>query len=189
MTMRRTLQIVKDAAIATAVEAVSFPLALLVPIVTLFAKWDGEPTTWSGGERYHPATRGDLPRWAYIWGTPDERLPGDMRMPQTRAVLDWTTRKFGVKVGRYLTSVWWLWRNRLYGLAWLTSARHSGGYFDRSTVPGIVWRESEGIWRWWGALGPVRLEAGWKVHRANASAHWLHGPFVAVRYVAIKKAR
>jgi hypothetical protein len=189
--MKKALLILSDVVVAIVVEVISWPLALLVPFVALFAKWDDVPTTWTGGEHDydHPAVRGDLPRWAYIWGTPDERLPGDVRMYQTREVLDWATKKFGDKVGRYMTSVWWLWRNRMYGLTWVTSARPSDGYFDKSPTPGVVWRNSEGIWRWWRILGPVQLEAGWKVHRANTSAHWLRGPFVAVRYVSVRKAK
>jgi hypothetical protein len=189
--MKKALLVIHDLVLAILVELISWPLSLLVPIVALFAKWDSKWTNWTGGEYdgEHPAIRGDLPRWAYIWSTPDERLPGDVRMYQTREVLDWTTKKFGEKVGRYLTSVWWLWRNRMYGLAWIMSAKPSNGYFDKTLTPGIIWRESEGIWRWWKVLGLVQLEAGWKIHRANTSAHWMHGPFVAIRYVSVRKAK
>jgi hypothetical protein len=189
--MKKALLILNDVVIATIIEIISWPLSLFVPIVVLFAKWDDKPTTWTGGadDYDHPTIRGDLPRWAYIWGTPDERLPGDVRMHQTREVLDWTTKKFGEKVGRYLTSVWWLWRNRMYGLSWATSARPSDGEFDKPQTPGLVWHESEGIWRWWNRFGPVELQAGWKPHRADEKAHWQRGPFVVIRYVSIRRAK
>jgi hypothetical protein len=189
--MKKALIIANDLTMAILVELISWPLALLVPLVCLFTRWDSERTNWTGGyyDDEHPAVRGDLPRWAYIWSTPDERLPGDVRMYQTRRVLDWATKKFGEKVGRYMTSVWWLWRNRMYGLAWIVNSQPSDGYFDKTPIPGIIWRESEGIWRWWKVLGPAQFEAGWKVHRANTSAHWQHGPFVAVRYISVRKAR
>jgi len=187
--MKRALIVVNDAVLATLVEIVSLLLSLFVPLVCLFARWDAGRTTWTGGAEFpeYPTWRGDLPRWAYIWSTPDERLPGDVRMPQTRAILDWTTGVFGQRVGRYMTSVWWLWRNRMYGLTWLASATPFDHYIERSQTPGIVW--DGGLWRWWTKLGPVELNAGWKVHRANDVAHWQTGPFVAVRFVSIKKAR
>jgi hypothetical protein len=189
--MKRTLLVANDLLAALVIELISWPLALFVPLVCMFARWDEKETTWTGGDddHAHPAVRGDLPRWAYIWSTPDERLPGDVRMPQTRDVLAWTTGVFGEKIGRYLTSIWWLWRNRMYGLAWVASAQPSDGNFDKPQTPGIVWHESEGIWRWWKVLGPIELQAGWKVHRADAKAHWQRGPFVVIRYVSIRKAR
>jgi hypothetical protein len=187
--MKKTLVVLRDTVLAIIVEVVSWPLALFIPLVVMFARWDEKPTTWTGGDDdpEHPAIRGDLPRWAYIWGTPDERLPGDVRMQQTRRMLDWATGVFGPQIGRYLTSVWWLFRNRMYGLAWVTSARPSDGYFDKPQNPGITWHASEGIWRWWKKLGPIQIQAGWKPHRADEKAHWQRGPFVAIRFVSIRR--
>jgi hypothetical protein len=77
----------------------------------------------------------------------------------------------------------------MYGLSWVTSARPSDGEFVKPQTPGLAWYESEGIWRWWRRFGPVELQAGWKVHRADEKAHAQHGPFVAIRYVSIRRAK
>jgi hypothetical protein len=189
--MKKALLVIHDLVLAILVELISLPLSLFVPFVCLFIKWDENRSTWSGGVDHpeYPTWRGDLPKWAYIWGTPDERMPGDVGMQRTREVLDWTTGVFGQKIGRYLTSVWWLWRNRMYGLSWVTSARPSDGEFVKPQTPGLVWYEKEGIWRWWRRFGPVELQAGWKPHRADEKAHWQRGPFVVIRYVSIRRAR
>jgi len=187
--MKKTLLVIHDLVLAILVELISWPLVLFVPFVCLFVKWDENRSVWTGGDNYpeYPTWRGDLPKWAYIWKTPDERMPGDVRMQRTREVLDWTTGIFGQRIGRYLTCVWWLLRNKMYGLAWKASARPVDTYLEKSTVPGIIWRNDEGIWRWWMKLGPIELQAGWKVHRADELAHWQRGPFVAIRFVSIRR--
>lgn len=88
---------------------VSIPLGLLgAPIVCLFARWDRVPTParWQP----EPIIRGDLPRWARWWETPDERLPGGMYEPTVESIYK--------RFGRYWCSVYWLGiRNRMYGLS------------------------------------------------------------------------
>lgn len=160
-------------------------LSLAVPVVCLFARWDDWRTTWSGGADYpdYPTHRGDLPRWAYIWSTPDERLPGDVRMPQTRKVLDYWTGLLGERAGRYVCSVWWLLRNRLYGLSWLMgrpALRYIG--LNEDAPENRLWRRSYD-------LGPVQIRIGWKVHRADEHADASIGPFWAIRAVHIKRIR
>jgi hypothetical protein len=189
--MKRALLVVHDTILAVLVELLSLVLAPFVPVVVLFAKWDREPTTFTGGadELGWPEIRGDLPRWAYIWGTPDERLPCDLRTSDFHAQLLRLRWRFGARVARYLVSVRWLLRNRMYGLTWLTSARPSDGDLEPSPEPGIVWHPTEGIWRWWARLGPLALHVGWKCHRADEKARWDTGPFVAVRFVSLRRAR
>lgn len=189
----RAFLIIKDTLLGFTLAMLSFPLALFVPVVCLFARWDDSRTTFSGGDEYRerPEKRGDLPRWAYIWSTPDERLPGDMRMPQTRRVLDLWIGWFGERTGRYVCSVWWLWRNRALGLKFLFSkpVHPDDRYLEFGRWGEIVWRGR--LWRWRRKLfrlgrRTVYVEAGWEVKRATPYAHWQRGPFCATPEFALK---
>lgn len=182
-----------DVVVAFVLALASFPLAVAVPVICLFAKWDGVRSWFSGGDLFvgYATVRGDLPRWAYVWSTPDERLPGDVRMPQTRSVLEFWTNWFGERFGRYMCSVWWLLRNRALGLKYVFSrpVHPDDGYLEFGQWWKTVWRGR--LWRWRGKLlrvgrRTVYLELGWEVRRATPDAHWQRGPFCAIPEFAFK---
>lgn len=145
-------------------ELACIPLAAIgAPIAVLFARWDKEPTTWTGGasDNGPPTIRGDLPMWLSWFGTFDERLPGGMYEP--------TVRKVYERSGRYWCSVYWLVvRNRMFGLAkWL---------FGKPD--GEPWIEER-------RFGPLAVQWGYKRYRATPQAHWLNGPFVLVAFFSL----
>lgn len=144
-------------------------LALLAPLVVLFAKWDESPTTFTGGAPRNgpPTVRGDLPRWLSWFGTFDERLPGGM---YEKTVVE-NHRRFG----RYWCSVLWLWRNRMFGLTL--------ALFGRPTT------REESLEYTRGEIGPLMYGYGWKRYRATPQAHWFDGPFVAVPSVTVRFKR
>jgi hypothetical protein len=136
--------------------------AVGVPIVLLFAKWDEQATTFTGGasDSGPPTIRGDLPWWASWFGTFDERLPGGMYEPTVVNV----HRRFG----RYWCSVYWLVvRNRMFGLAKFLFGKD----IEAGAEPaGMAWKD----------VGPFRVGFGTKKYRATEAANWQSGPFVEV---------
>lgn len=144
------------------------PLAVIgVPIAVLFAQWDKDPVTFTGGasDNGPPTVRGDLPWWLSWFGTFDERLPGGMYEPSVVRVYN--------RWGRYVCSCYWLIvRNRMFGLAKFLFGR----------APGGEWWESR-------RLGPIYTGWGYKRYRATPQAHWVNGPFVAVASFTIRRAR
>lgn len=146
-------------------ELLCVPVAAIgAPIAVLFARWDTEPTTWTGGAPDNgPLTvRGDLPWWLSWFETFDERLPGGMYEP--------TVRKVYARVGRYWCSVYWLaWRNRMFGLAKFLFGKPDGAH----------WLETR-------RFGPLVVEWGYKRYRATPQAHWQNGPFVVVPSFTIR---
>lgn len=146
-------------------------LALVgAPLVAFFAKWDVEPTTWTGGAPNNgpPTIRGDLPWWLRWFQTFDERLPGGMYEP--------TVREWLPKYGWYGCSVRWMWRNRMFGLTKALFGRPLG----RGEQPrGMRWKD----------VGPLRFGAGWKKYRATPEAHWFEGPFVELPSVTVRIAK
>lgn len=149
-------------------DLVAIPIAaVVVPFAVLFARWDKEPTTWTGGasDNGPPTIRGDLPMWLSWFGTFDERLPGGMYEP--------TVRKVYNAVGRYWCSVYWLVvRNRMFGLRKALFTVEGGE----------PWRKER-------RFGPLRLEWGVKRYRATPQAHWLNGPFVLIADASLELAR
>lgn len=149
-------------------ELVAIPIAaVFVPFAALFARWDSEPTTWTGGasDNGPPTIRGDLPMWLSWFGTFDERLPGGMYEP--------TVRKVYNAVGRYWCSVYWLVvRNRMFGLR-----------------KALFTVEDYGPWREERRFGRLVLSWGVKRYRATPQAHWLNGPFVLIADASFELAR
>jgi hypothetical protein len=142
---------------------------LFAPLAVLFAKWDKEQTSFTGGAPFNgPLTiRGDLPWWLSWFGTFDERLPGGMY--ESDVVENY--RRFGP----YLCSVLWLWRNRMFGLTkWLFSRPTD---FDEK----LEYVREE--------IGPFVYGYGWKRYRATPDAHWIEGPFIAIPSVTIRLKR
>lgn len=138
------------------------------PIVCLFARWDKDVTTFTGGasDNGPPTIRGDLPRWAWPWETIDERLPGGM--------YEETVRKVHRRFGRYWCSVYWLMRNRMMGLS---AALYGGPPSPRSNR--FYWRR----------IGPLYFGFGYKKYRATPQAHWVTGPFIEMPSVTIRLKR
>lgn len=149
----------------------SIPLALIgAPIVCAFARWDRTPTQFTGGAVQGPlAVRGDLPRWARWWETPDERLPGGL--------YERTVERVWRRYGRYVCSVYWLGvRNRMYGLSFALFGRQ-------------VDRAPEGYQRTIKYYGPIMIDYGNFYYRATPEAHWQSGPFIEVWDFKIKSNR
>lgn len=110
-----------------------FVLGLLA---VLSAKWDSSET-----DGY---IRGDLPEWAMIWSTLDERLPGDVRGEPS---VKWAYKY----LGKTLCSMYWiLERNRGMGLSYIFSKVLTDGvYLDGNQwgfqeLPNGAWRK---VWR------------------------------------------
>lgn len=101
-------------------------------IAVLCAKWDTEAT-----DGY---VRGDLPRWAAVFETPDERLPGDVRGEPS---VKWAYAHLGKTV---CAMYWLLERNRGMGISFtLGRPLPDGQYLD-----GSLWgfqELSNGAWR------------------------------------------
>ena len=172
--------IIRDVLLAVALEAVSLALTPLVPLAPLFRRYvrtDRIEVWGEGGRGEMIVERYRLPRWLAWYETPDELLPGGMYEP--------TVRGWYQSAGPYACSVLWLLRNRLYGLAW-RFGRPAGGYLD--PIPGAVATRGD-LWRWWRSVGPIVLQAGWKVHRKTYSAHWADGPLWAVPFVSVRLRR
>lgn len=144
--------------------------AVGAPLVCLFARWDEQTTTFTGGASMNgPATiRGDLPAWAAAWETIDERLPGGMYEATVRQVLN--------ERGRYWCSVYWLTRNRMFGLTKALFGKPIGEH-ERP-----AWYRSK-------RLGWLYLGAGWKKYRATPQASWIDGPFVQMPSVTVRVLR
>lgn len=128
---------------------------LLVPIALLFAKWreDG---------------RGNLPEWAWMLSTPDQRLPGDTSIPAVADVL--------AKRGRFVCSWYWLgFRNPAQGLA--------ASFGVPVTQP---WSPEPGYYEngslWWlrkpFAGNRLQLKAGWRTYPSTSG--WLAVPCMTV---------
>lgn len=95
---------------------------------------------------------GKLPGWAFMWETPDEPLPGDLREP--------FVAEYYVTHGWFGTSVYWLLeRNRGHGLAFAL-----GRYLpDGKQLDGDKWgfqELSNGAWRVVLNLGVCQLGFG-----------------------------
>ena len=150
-----------------AFEIACIPIAIVgVPIAVLFARWDKEPTTFTGGapDNGPPTIRGDLPWWLNWFGTFDERLPGGMYEP--------TVVKVHERFGRYVCSCYWLIvRNRMFGLAKFLFGKEAEG-----PPPQQRWRIES----------PFLIGWGYWRYRATPQAHWVNGPFVDVAKVTIR---
>lgn len=78
------------------------PLAIFALVPIAFVKWNS-----SDG-----ITTGTLPKWAKVFDTPNQNLPGDTTIPAVASCLN--------KRGRYWCSAYWLiGRNRMQGFAFL----------------------------------------------------------------------
>ena len=102
-------------------------------------------TKWYGTDQ-NGYLRGKLPWWAYIWSTPDEDAPGDIRgEPWVKNVYRWC--------GPTVACIYWhLERNRGMGLSYLCSRILTDGVY----LDGKKWGYQElpsGAWRWVGRLG------------------------------------
>jgi hypothetical protein len=151
-------------------EALTIVLALIgAPIVAAFVKWDSEPSVITGGAPLHayPAIRGDLPGWAWMWATIDERMPC--------AMYEQTMRETLARVGPYWTTVRWLIRNRMMGL--------TKALFGRACTADDTVLYTKKI------VGPFAFGAGWKRYRATPTARPDTGPFVAMPSVSVRLAR
>lgn len=126
-----------------ALAALCFP-CIAATVAVLCAKWDS--TNDANGIR-----RGDLPDWAGVFGTPDERLPGDV-------VGEPTVRKVWERYGKTACSLFWLLhRNRAIGLSF-EWCREVDAYLN-----GELWGFQElpsGAWRYVKRLGPLQFGCG-----------------------------
>ena len=100
-----------------------------------------------------PAYRGDWPRWLSIFGTPDERAPGDLTNPQYYQMY--------LTHGFYVTSyMWYFVRNRLGGLSYLFKVPCNGRWWENKV--GKQSRE-DGLWYYKKPLGFLVFVTGWEI--------------------------
>lgn len=170
----------RDTLLAIGLEMASLVLAPLAVVAVFFRgpriRTDVIATSGEDGAPMY-VDRALLPRWLWWWQTPDELLPGGM--------YEATVRGWYASWGWHYCAARWLLRNRLYGLAW-TFGRPADGYLD--PVPGGIAQRGD-LWRWWRRFGPIVLQAGWKVHRADWQADAQRGPFIAVPFATIRLRR
>lgn len=134
----------------------SFLLGLTAPLIVLvalpFAKWDKTPSADSNG-KFPDVIRGDLPRWASWYSTPDERLPGGTYEPTVADALH--------AFGRFWCSWYWLGiRNRMLGFDMIWA------------VPiDLPWPPEPGHYRngefWWtrrDLFWGLQLKMGWRTY-------------------------
>ncbi len=172
----------KDILIAVLTEIVGLLTIPLVPFVVLFRERKVLRTSKITVEAAEVTDelhvdRTKLPDWLWWFQTPDEPLPGGLYEP---TVLRWYQT-----LGYYWCSVLWLIRNRMYGMSWYFG-RPADGYLD--PVDGKIVRRGD-LWRWYKQVGPIVLQAGWKVHRKDFDAHWRDGPFWAIPFVTVRLKR
>lgn len=174
------MMILKDTLLAVALELISLALAPFAVIAVFFRgpriRTDAIPADGEDGSTMY-VDRALLPRALWWWQTPDELLPGGMYEP--------TVRQWHASWGWHYCAARWLLRNRLYGLAW-AFGKPADAYLD--PVQGGIARRGD-LWRWWKQVGPVVLQAGWKVHRKDWQADHERGPFWAIPFATIRLRR
>jgi hypothetical protein len=149
---------------------VSIPLA---PLVAIFRGQAAGETLLHDGLSVH---RYDWPVILFVLTTPDERGPGGLYEPDIE-------RAYRER-GRWWCATVWLARNPGAGFAWLFGIT-ADGYLDRPSGNGLVQRGR--LWRWRRDIGPIRIEAGREVHRADYDATAENGPWIAIPFVSIRK--
>lgn len=139
----------------------------VVPVALLGATWDTDPTADSMGTT--PTVRGDLPRWASGYSTPNERLPGGTYEPAVLAVLH--------RWGRWICSWYWLGlRNRGLGF--------DGAY--AIPVRYVLWdpgqlglQEADDLWFYRQDLfAGLQLKLGWRTY--EVAGKWVAEPCATI---------
>lgn len=148
---------------------------LAMPFAPLVAIFQGRSISSEG--RVHPEVpRYALPRWLSWFQTPDEPMPGGLYEDAVYAAY--------AKGGRWWCATVWLARNSLFGLGRLF-AWPASGYID--AAEGLV-EGADGLWRWQGTWGPLKMQTGRKVYRADFVADYLTGPLVSVPFFTVRRA-
>jgi len=135
---------------------------LLGIVAILSARW----------EEVDGLKHGYLPDWAFIWSTPDESLPGDLKEP--------TLLKIDQKFGVLVASLYWLLeRNRGLGLAFKFGKKLEDGVY----IDGDKWgyqKLASGAWRMVIPLGFVYLGFGNQTTKDRQGNLWAL-PWCSVR--------
>jgi hypothetical protein len=144
-THKATMSKLLDIFTALFLEIFGWSAFVVAPFAILFAYEEGYVSVggWADDPKAIKVRRVTLPPYFEWYDSPDDRLPGGMYEPQ---VLGWY-QKYGWRV----CSVLWMWRNRMFGLAW-KFGREAKSYSD------VPWRKD------W-TFGPLRGMVGWKVYR------------------------
>jgi hypothetical protein len=120
-------------------------------------------------------TTGQLPRWAALFATPDEGVPGDLKEPRCRSVY--------TMYGKYVCALYWLTvRNKCHGLAFMLGRPLP----DNQMLNGDLWGFQElpnGAWRWVKRLGPIQLCAG------NQTTLKRYEGIYAIPWLSIKRVK
>lgn len=138
-------------------------LNLITPILCLFVlpfiKWDEHPSLHPARTAGLPVTAiwGDLPKYLRWFQTPDQRFPGDLNIPEIRAMQE--------SKGKYYTSyIWMAFRNPLMGLAsWL--GKQTSDYAPEGVIG--MWKRTDEfgtIWKYTLKLGRLHIITGYNVY-------------------------
>lgn len=134
--------------------SIVFAFVGLLPGIFLvrFIKRDTAPSVNRNG--LVPAHRGDWPKWLSIFGTPDERAPGDLTNPQYYQMY--------LTHGFYVTAyMWYFVRNRLGGLSYLFKIPSNGVYWGKEMGKQV--NQEDGTWYYRKSVGKVVFVTGWEV--------------------------
>lgn len=138
-------------------------LSIIAPVLVIFTipfiKWDVVITTQP--QRTLPPVptyMGDLPWWLSWFQTPDNRLPGDLAIPEVKKVFD--------KYGKNVCAWYWMGlRNQVMGLACWMGSKTSDyapegveGLWERTDVYGTIWKYTK-------VIGKVKFITGYKVYK------------------------
>jgi hypothetical protein len=129
-------------------------LSIIAPILVIFTipfiKWDKEIST-------QPQRTLPPPKWLSWFQTPDNRLPGDLAIPEVMSVFQ--------KYGKWVTSWYWMGlRNQVMGLAvWMGeqtsdyAPENVEGLWERTDIYGTVWKYTK-------TIGKIKFITGYKVY-------------------------
>lgn len=133
---------------------------LLVLFVLPFIRWDQGMSmpARTHAEMPTPRIQGSLPDWLSWFETPDLRLPGDLQIPEVKAIYD--------RYGR--TWCAWNWmgvRNVLMGMA-VYFGRETTDYIPEGTTG--FWSRPDGVWRYALRTGPITWITGYNVYLSTS---------------------